>query len=133
MVSLQMQSQFPRINIMALCCCALVMYISVVRLRLGIVGFIVGFMMRFLVELIWEIVYLYLHFPIRVRRLPTLAELWSGFGTSMYFGFVFAIGYSSEVIMFEMVPFILFRSAHPSRNIALWMSLYQIAGLSKPA
>lgn len=126
-----MQSQFPRINTVAIICCAFMMYFTIVYLRLGIVGFIIGFMTRFLVELVWEIVYLYRHFPIRIRRIPSMSQIFSNLGANIRFSFVFAVGFSSEVILFEVVPFILFRSAHPYRNIALWMSLYQISGLSR--
>lgn len=128
-----MHAQFPRINTVAILCCTVVMYVAMVRLDLKIPGYVIGFATRFGVEFIWEVIHLYRHFPPQLRMLPSLADLRDNLGETMRFSLVFAVGYSSEIFMFEAVPFILLRSAHPTNNIALWMSLYQIGGISNPA
>lgn len=121
-----MQGQFPKINVIAVACCALAMYVLVVRLKLGIPGYIIGFATRFLVEFVWEIIVLCKDFPVQAVGLPSVAELKTNLLSMTRFSFVFIVGYSSELFMFEVVPIILFQSRHPSRNIALWMSIYQV-------
>lgn len=126
-----MHKLFPKVNIVAILCCAVVMYTAMVRYDMKITGFIMGSMTRFAVECVWELVHLYRNFPSQIRALPSLADVLSDLGAIMRFSFIFAVGYSSEIMIFEVVPFILFQSAHPTRNIALWMSLYQIGGISR--
>ena len=129
--SLQMHSIFPKINIVAILSCGIVMYITIIQFKLKIVGFIIGFMVRFLVELIWELYYLFKHFPEQCKFIPTFKQLKIDFGSLIWFSFVYVIGYASELFMFEAVPIILFQSKNPSKNIALWMSQYQITTLRK--
>lgn len=121
-----MEGQFPKINVLAVLCSGLVMYVMVVRLKLGIPGYILGFSTRFLAELVWELVVLCRNYPTQADWLPSMAELRANIFSVGYFSLVFVMGFSSELIFFETVPIIMFQSEEPSRNIALWMSIYQI-------
>lgn len=131
MTSLQLQDEFPKINLVSVAVSIALMYLAIVRLRLQIWGFILGFTFRFLVEMIWEGAILCSKYPKEARFVPSVRELKSGFGAMAWFSFVYILGYSAELVLFEMIPFILFRSEHPTRNIALWMSLYQFPCLSR--
>ena len=124
-----MHALFPRVSIAAILSCAVVMYVTMVHFDLKIAGYIIGFMTRFGVEFVLEGVHLYRNFPPQVKVLPSSAEIRDGLGAMMRFSFLYAVGFSSEIVIFEFVPFILFQSAQPVRNIALWMSLCQIISL----
>lgn len=127
---MQMQNHFPKINIVAVLSCVLVMYVAMVQLDWGIHGYFLGFVTRFFVEVVWELAYMFKYFPSQIQKFPSLSELRINLLSNSKFSFLFAVGFSSEIVMFEIVPFILLQSKRPQENIALWMSLYQISALS---
>lgn len=130
MTSLQLQDFFPRINVVSILVCTASMYFFINTLKLQILGYLMGFSSRFLVEMVWELVIVCRNFPREAAFVPSFKYLRSGFAGLAWFGFVYIVGYSAELVLFELVPFILFQTRFPSRNIALWMSLYQFACLS---
>jgi hypothetical protein len=127
MTSLQLHSFFPRINLTAIIISGPLMYFAIVKMKLHIVGYLIGFSTRFAIEICLEIFYICRHFPkkINIKELPSLYNIKKDFIRSLWFSLVYVLGYGAEFLVFETVPFILFQSKSPTRNVALWMSLYQ--------
>ena len=126
MTSLQMQEQFIKIHLVSVLCSILTLYVLIVQGNMGILGFILGFMVRFLIEILWELVYLFLYFPNEAKHLPGFREVTSGLLAMAKFSFIVVIGNTILKIFFETVAFYFFHAPNAERNIALWMSLYQL-------
>jgi hypothetical protein len=131
MTSFQMQDQFIRINLVAIIGCAITMYTTVIYFQMGIPGYIFGAMSRFLIEIIYEICYLSIYFPREAWILPSMNDIKKGIGEIYSFSVIFVFGFSMEVILFEATSLMFFQAPNPEKNLALWMSLYQIGALGK--
>jgi hypothetical protein len=131
MTTFQMQGEFLKINLVSILGCVMIMYLSIIKWKMGINGYIIGFMSRFVIEFIYEIFYLYFKFPMEAKILPPLKMISQGLWPMFRFSFAFVIGFSVEVFLFETVGFIFFQAPNPEENISLYMSLYQIHISSK--
>jgi hypothetical protein len=121
-----MQSQFLKINVLAMTGCVITMYLTIVKWKMGVKGYIIGFMSKFIIELIYEIFYLMLNFPNEAKILPSFSSVKTGLWSVLKFSIMFVIGFSVEMFLFETVSFIFFQAPNPEENISLYMSLYQI-------
>lgn len=126
MYTLRLESLFPISNVVALICCTVVMFLSVVTFKLRFLGFIIGYITRFFVEILFNCFYVYKHYPTEAQQLPSLKALKEDLRSSLCFSTIFVVGCTIEQTLFEVIPVIFFQSKAPLSNIALWMSIYPI-------
>ena len=131
MTSLQMHQVFLKINSISLFMCLLSEYIFIVYFDLAINGLIISLAIKYSIEISYQTFYIWKYSEAEFFRCPSFAKFKEGLWETFTFTIFVLVSSTAEICCFEMVSVILFRTANPKRNIAIWSSLYQLIVNSK--